>query len=154
MKYAIFTDIHGKDLSELERALSFEKSDVLICMSDFDQVSSIRQFMELEEKYKNNGKKVIVVPGNHDHSILFGLEFSSETLWDQNKTFEQLYHELKNDSIARNYISTLINKRSSYKNKPVEPFLERFRLYNKFNCAVVHGALSGDMSSWPGCPSH
>ena len=93
MKYAIIGDVHGTELGDLERALSFENLDLLICTGDFDQTRTILQFKDLEEKYQRAGKRVIKVPGNHDHAILTDLGINSGTIRRQGKTSWGLHQE-------------------------------------------------------------
>ncbi|MCK4295315.1 MAG: metallophosphoesterase, partial [Candidatus Marinimicrobia bacterium] len=86
MKYAIIGDFHGTELKDLDTALDYENPDTIICTGDFDQTKTVHQFMDLEKKYKDAGKKVIKVPGNHDHAILNNLPITSGALLMQGKT--------------------------------------------------------------------
>ncbi len=104
MKYAIIGDIHGADLSRLEKVLNFEKPDCLICTGDFDQTLSIHQFKRLEKKFQKSGKMVIKVAGNHDHAILNNIEIISDSINSQGKSFSELYNELIRDQSARKYV--------------------------------------------------
>lgn len=152
MKYALFGDIHGTELKDLEKALAYEKPDVLICTGDFDQMRSIHQFIDLENKYKKQGKIVVKVPGNHDHAILTGLYITSGTLMRQGKDCFGLHKELKNDSVAHNYIDDLVNSKELGKtNKRVGLFLDEYRFGKDFKTIVIHGAYGGDLSSFPRC---
>ena len=68
MRYLVVTDIHGKLLEKLSPVVD-DGIDSLICLGDFDQVRSIRSFMDLQSRLEQDGKEVIVVPGNHDYEI-------------------------------------------------------------------------------------
>jgi len=148
MKYVLIGDLHGTELGDLEMALSFEDIDVLVCTGDFDQVKTIRQFMDLEEKYQRAGKKVIKVPGNHDHAILNNLGITSGTLNKQGKTSSELHNELISNSIAHKYIEKLVNPR----NNEAEFFLDESRYGKEFKTIVMHGAYDGDLSGYFNCP--
>ncbi len=90
MKYAIFGDMHGIDLRALEAALGEEDPDSLICLGDFDQTKTIRQFIDIQDYYEALGKRVIVVPGNHDKAILKGESINSGALTKQGKSSYEL----------------------------------------------------------------
>ena len=155
MKYAIIGDLHGKELGELEVALSFENPGVLICTGDFDQIKTINQFKDLEQKYKKIGKKVIKVPGNHDHAILCDLEINSGTLKMQGKNIHQLYQELMRDPVAHKYIHELVNPRDPlYTNNNVRIFLDEDKFGKEYPTTVIHGAYDGDLSSFFDCPEN
>lgn len=152
MKYAIFGDIHGEELKDLERALDFENPDVLICTGDFDRAKTIRQFMALEERYMENGKSVIKVPGNHDHAILNNLPITSGALRRQGKSSYELHRELMEDSEARDYIDKLVNPEGFYTNNRVRTYLDKERFGSEYRTIIIHGAYDGDLSSFPACP--
>ena len=120
MKYALVGDFHGSDLRDLEVSLGYVNPDVLISTSDFDQTKTIHQFMDLEKRYKANGKQVIKVPGNHDHAILTDMDIISGTIERQGKDSHQLHLELNNDLVAKRYIDDLVNSKDPhYTNKRV-----------------------------------
>lgn len=153
MKYAIFGDIHGKELGDLEKALKSEKVDTLVCTGDFDQVKTIRQFMDLEEKYRKEGKQVITVPGNHDHAILDNLVMDSATLRRQGKNSYQLSVELKQDPIAHKYIQQLVNSTIPLqKNTQKNLFIDENQFGKEYLTTVVHGGYEGNTANFPGCP--
>lgn len=155
MKYAIIGDVHGTELGDLERALSFENPDLLICTGDFDQTRTIHQFKDLEEKYQRAGKRVIKVPGNHDHAILSNLGISSGTLKRQGKNSFELHQELMKNPIARQYIDELVNSRDPrYTNNRVRIFLDEDKFGKEYQTIVIHGAYDGDLSSFPSCPEN
>jgi predicted phosphodiesterase len=147
MKYALFGDFHGSELNELEYALKYQNPDVLICTGDFDSTKTIRQFMNLEEKYKKKGKKVIKVPGNHDHAILTNKLIMSGTLARQGKSSIDLHNELKDDLIAFNYLRDLVNSGNLS-----SLLLDEQEFNDDYRAIVLHGALEGDLSSYPKCP--
>jgi len=148
VKYFIFGDIHGRNLNDLEESLTYFSPDALICLGDFDRVSSIRQFMELENEYIQKGKIVIKVPGNHDNSILKNEPIRSETLANQHKTSQELHYEIKQDPIAYNYIENLLSLDGITKNF----FLDEKKFSNEYPSVVIHGAYTGDLSSYSRCP--
>jgi len=153
MKYALLGDFHGSEVKELEAALSHENPDVLICTGDFDQTRTIHQFMDMENRYKAAGKRVIRVPGNHDHAILTDLGITSGTLTMQGKTSHELHNELKKDMDAWLYIDKLVNSRGPrHTNNRVRIFLDEERFGKYYQTIVIHGAYAGDLSSYPGCP--
>lgn len=147
MKYFIFGDIHGRNLNDLEESLTYFSPDALICLGDFDQVSSVRQFMKLEEEYTQKGKIVIKVPGNHDNSIFKNEPIYSGALTSQHKTSQELYYELKKDPVAYNYIEKLLNLDGIAKNF----FLDEKKFSNEYPSVVIHGAYNGNLSSCPRC---
>jgi predicted phosphodiesterase len=162
MKYLLMTDIHGKDLTNFQNVLQSINPDVLICNCDFDQVKSIRQYMEIKEDLLRNGKEVYNVPGNHDHSILNGDLIWSETLMKQkNKMglsglsveedkgkFSQLLHkELKKDKVAYDFIDNLVNHQfGKYASHKLALNLNPESSENKYKAIVIHGAYSGENS--------
>ncbi len=147
MKYAIFGDIHGNELKELEHSLRFENPDTLICTGDFDQVRSIRNYMKLEQDYLNQGKQVITVPGNHDHSILNNLPLFSGTIYKQGKDHNILHEELKEDQVSFNYLDKLINNLDIRKNN----YRKVINLGNNsdYRTIVIHGGLEGNLDYGP-----
>jgi predicted phosphodiesterase len=144
MKYLIFGDMHGRNLSDLEKSLEDFSPDALICLGDFDRVSVIKQFIELEKRYLDKGKTVIKVPGNHDNSIFLNDTIYSGALEKQGKTTEELYYELLKDSISHKYIEELLNPDKITKNL----FLDENKLGKKYSSVVIHGAYAGDESSY------
>jgi 3',5'-cyclic AMP phosphodiesterase CpdA len=152
MKYVLIGDIHGMDLISLEKDLDSQNIDVLICTGDFDQAKTIRQFMELELRYKNNGKEVIVVPGNHDDAILNNIAIRSSAFKQQGKTAHQLYTELINDPIAYNYIDGLVNSKDlSFTTHRAKLFLDKNKYGDTYQTIVLHGAYDGNLSNYPDC---
>ncbi len=143
MLYAMFGDYHGTDLGDLESALSQLNPDVLISLGDFDQVSTIHQWMELKQMYKNQGKRVISVPGNHDHAFFTGNRIDSPTFRRIGKTGVELYKELQEDEVALEYVKSLL----SAEDHTVDTYLDMGRFGEKYSTIVVHGALDGDLGS-------
>ena len=147
MRYTIFGDMHGSDLTGLETALNYLNPDVLICLGDFDQTRTIHQFMDIEKRYLDDGRRVIKVAGNHDHAILTDLDIFSKTLAKQGKTSHELHKELKNDPVARKYIDDLVNT-----NKTEQIFLDIDKFDEAYKTIIMHGAYDGDCSSFGYCP--
>lgn len=149
MKYGIFGDMHGTSLGKLERRLEKECVEVVICLGDFDQVRTLKNFIELERKFLARGGGVIKVPGNHDHEILKEGSIFSETLRRQGKNTHCLHREFKNDPVALAYLEKLVD--SDHK---VVLNLDEKRFGKKYRTIVVHGGFGvGDLSGWPDCPS-
>jgi predicted phosphodiesterase len=141
MRYGIVGDVHGMELNELDEALTFENPDVLICTGDFDRTRAVRQFMGLEEKFLMAGKKVIKVPGNHDHAILNNIGINSGTLRRQGKTSEELHAELMKDPVALKYIKDLVESEDPrYTNNRVRISLDGSE---DFRTVIMHGAYDG-----------
>jgi predicted phosphodiesterase len=147
MKYAIIGDIHGTDLNNLENTLDRIYPDVIICTGDFDQPKIVHQFINLERKYRNAGKRVIKVPGNHDHAVLNNLRITSYTLFVQGKTIRELHEEFSTDYEAKNYLGELVNSPTR-----VKIFLDEKRFGKKYQTVIIHGAYAGNILSYPGCP--
>jgi predicted phosphodiesterase len=153
MRYAIFGDMHGTELKDLEIALSHENPDVLVCTGDFDQTRVVHQFIDLERAYKKLGKEVIRVPGNHDHAILTNLPIRSGTLRRQGRESWELHEDLMKDPVAKDYIDNLVNSRDSrYINNRVRIFLDEGRFGKEYQTIVIHGAYDGSLDSYPDCP--
>lgn len=154
MKYTIFGDMHGTDLTALDYALSHENPDKIICLGDFDQAYVIKQFINLEKKYRNAGKEVVTVPGNHDHAILNGFGIDSGALRRQGKTSWELHKELEKEPDAKAYLDGLVNSKDTrYTTHRVRIFLDENKFNKDYQTIVIHGAYDGDLSSFPDCPS-
>lgn len=148
MKYIIFGDIHGCSIKPLEQRLEHEDSDVVICLGDFDQVRCVHEFIELENRLTSEGKKVIKVPGNHDHAIINHIDIHSGTLHAQHKNVWQLIKEFDSDSVAKKYLDSLVNS------KKVKTFLDKEKYGNTFSTIVLHGGYAGTLYSFPDCPEN
>jgi len=133
MKYLIFGDMHGKDLTKLEATLVKENPDSIICLGDFDNVKTIRNFIDIEEDYLKKGKEVIKVPGNHDYAILNNQPITSGTIIASGKNYNQLHEELFNDKKAREYMENLLNSDFS-----VRGFLDASKFGKEYPFVVMH----------------
>lgn len=147
MKYLIFGDVHGQDMKRLEKSLLVENPDTLICLADFDQIYSIRQFMEIEEEYLKKGKEVIKVPGNHDYALVHNQSINSWKLNSKGKSIYFLHGELNEDKKAKEYLSKLVNSEFI-----VKGFLDKNKFNEEYPFVVVHGGYSGDISNYRNCP--
>lgn len=154
MKYILFGDIHGRDLSDLENILDSLEPDGLICTCDFDQVSIIHQFMELEKKYLNKNKFVVKVIGNHDFSILYNDPINSSALKKQKKDISELHYELLNNKRAYSYIHDLLYSSSKNLTTFEKLYLDKDRFASTFSTLVVHAGLDGNLLSYPNCPDN
>lgn len=153
MKYLIFSDMHGSDLTRLDNRIETENPDYLICLGDFDQTKTIHQFMGIRKKQIERGKHVVMVPGNHDHAILNGLHITSGTFERQGKMFFDLYEELRADKEAWTFINNLVNSPETlYTNNRVRIYLDKPKFGEEYQTMVIHGAYDGDIHSFPDCP--
>lgn len=154
MKYAIFGDMHGKDISALESALDNINPDTIICLGDFDQTKIIHQFMDMEKRYLDKGKEVIKVPGNHDHALLTGLEIHSGTIYSQGTSDIELEYELFADPVAREYTKSLLNPKDlKIINNMARTVLDSKTFGKDYKTIIMHGAYDGDLSAYEGCPA-
>ncbi len=150
MKYMLIGDLHGLDInSGLEDTIIAENPDVLVCTGDFDQVRTIKQFMELEETLENHGKRVIKVPGNHDYSLLNHIRIDSSTFAKQGKSWFTLVDEMEKDKIAKNYLDNLVNSKDEFTTHRKAFFLDKEKFGESYKTLVMHGAYDGDISSAP-----
>jgi predicted phosphodiesterase len=142
MRYALLTDIHGRELSNFIDEMQEFDPDVLICLGDFDQVPTIHQYLDYKERLEAQGKTVITLPGNHDHCILNDIEMYSPTLSDQRKQYWELRDELRQDPRALEFISSLFEREREF------PLRESIQLVpgvvgENFNTILMHGAIKG-----------
>nr|MBA4404826.1 hypothetical protein [Nanoarchaeum sp.] len=142
MRYLVVSDIHGKLLEKLNPIVD-DGIDSLICLGDFDQVRSIRSFMDLQARLEQDGKQVIVVPGNHDYEIYKRGKIKSPELKKQRKTSLQLHKELFRDELASNYIRDLLDRPHHYQD---------LLLGGDYSTIIVHGGLRGSLISYLSCP--
>lgn len=150
MRYAIMSDYHGANLEALEvpEFLEEMKVDTIISLGDFDQTRTMRQYMALRGKYQ-----VIEVPGNHDYAILLGQTIYSGTMLAQGKTCEALNRELYADRDALAYMKRLVDYQAPGRiGNAIRLFLDEDSLGRAYPTIVVHGALAGNMQSFPDCP--
>lgn len=78
---AYLGDVHGSRLGHLEqamRAIDVQPS-ALLCAMDLDQVLSLQDLLELEQRYVSAGRLVAMVPGNHEAAIIFRIIIDSST---------------------------------------------------------------------------
>jgi predicted phosphodiesterase len=146
MKYLIFGDIHGKDLKKLEKRISEENPEVLVCLGDFDSVKSIREFMEIEKEFLKQGKKVYKVPGNHDYALLHGRSLESGTLEVSKKSMWDHYKDLNRDDKAKEYLFQFVNS-----DLFVRGYLDEKKFEKEYPFVVVHGGYIGNIKSCGGC---
>jgi len=142
MRYLVFGDMHGNEVNELESLVDSEGIDSFICLGDFDQIKVIHSVMDLEQKFDEEGKSSIIVPGNHDYSVFYNDIIYSSTLNKQDKDIQDLHSELQEDYEARNYLFKLLTKKCH----GVETKIGEYSTY------VVHGGLDGSLMSYFRCP--
>jgi predicted phosphodiesterase len=147
MKYLFFSDIHGGNPIDLEKVIDKENIDIIGNLGDYDLTDSINNWALMEEKYLNQGKKIITVPGNHDHAIFMGEYFYSQVVEGIGKDSDILNQELLEDKKAYEYIRKLLN--SAQKK---ELYLDNERFGDKYKTIVVHGGLDGNFNL--NCPEH
>ncbi len=153
MKYLMFGDIHGTDLEGMGQSILDEGFDVVLCTGDFDQVRSIRQFMEIENDLRKNGTQVLTVPGNHDHAVLKNLSIYSGALDMQDKTIDELHRELMRDPLAREFLEELVFSGKSGTAPHRYCFnLDSEKHGNEYDGILVHGGYDGDLHSLAGGP--
>jgi len=154
MLYGLIGDIHGTKLNEIKKVFGDQGIGVLICNGDFDQVRTIREFMEWETELKQAGKEVIVVPGNHDEAILNNRwQVVSSTLSSQNTCIDELHQMIQTDPKAKQYLERLVNSISKKRTKRGKRFwLDQEKFGRTYRTVVVHGAWEGEEYSWEGCP--
>jgi predicted phosphodiesterase len=146
MKYLIFGDIHGKDLKKLEKRISEENPEVLVCLGDFDSVKSIREFMEIEQDFLKKDKKVLKVPGNHDYAVLNGRYLDSGTLEISGRSTLDYHRALNLDKEARDYFFNFVNS-----DLFVRGYLDENKFGKGYPFVAVHGGYGGNLESCPGC---
>ncbi|MDI6806246.1 MAG: metallophosphoesterase family protein [Candidatus Aenigmarchaeota archaeon] len=136
MKYTIIGSLHGSKLSALEDKLEDEPPDILICLGDFVQTKTIREFMKLERLYKT-----ITVPGDEDAALLVEkMEINPATSRMVGRTNLQLHEEIKKDKVAKTYLERLVKRHTS----GTEIFLDEKKFGGKYKTKIVHGAYDGD----------
>jgi predicted phosphodiesterase len=143
MRHLVISDLHGRAVSELDQIIEGEGIGSLICLGDFDQVKVIRSVIDLEDRFREEGKQTLVVPGNHDSAVLDNLPIHSGTLHQQGKDIWGLHQELKQDPVALNYLSRLLGEETNGK---------EIILGKDCPTYVVHGGLGGSLASHPRCP--
>ena len=76
-----FGDIHGARLRHLNAALrSLTLSPQgLLCTMDLDQVLSVQDLLDLQNKYQDTGKDCLIVPGNHEAAVTLKIDIDSST---------------------------------------------------------------------------
>ncbi len=147
MKYAIFGDIHGRNLTKLEERLKKENPDSIVCLGDFDSTDSIKQFKNMEKRYLKEGREVIKVPGNHDYAAIKNTPIESGTMMVQGKTSYQIYQEMIKDKEAYEYLKDLITSDFAIKG-----YLDEKNLGKEYPFVVIHGAHAGDLKDFSGGP--
>jgi predicted phosphodiesterase len=150
MRYAIMSDYHGANLDGLGVPEFLEEMNVdsIISMGDFDQTRTIRQYLALKARYPT-----VEVPGNHDLAVLLDQTIFSGTMLAQGKTVHELHRELHADRVALAYIRKLVDgSPPGREGNGMRMFLDGQRLGEKYPALVIHGALAGDMDSFPECP--
>lgn len=135
-----FGDIHGTNPSDLEDSADFQEVETVICTSDFDYVDSIKEYLALKEEKQREDIDFIEVPGNHDSAIYNNRKIKSSHIGTPYKEFNELVEDLRNDKEARDFVKNLLD----------EPVQETE--INGMDTVIVHGALAGNLRSYPGCP--
>lgn len=127
-------DYHGHSIQEFLEKETPNSGDLILSTGDFDQVKVIEEFLELKNNLGEDS--VIDVGANHDHAILKRRPITSETIRDQDKSFNQLVEDLHSNNSAKNYIEEILD----------EPIKE-FNLGN-VRGVLVHGGLDGYIQSF------
>jgi len=151
MKYLIFGDIHSAELTELDNIIQFENPQVVLNTGDVDSISTIHELIDLEKKCVDQGKEFIKVCGNHEYSIFHNdVNLSSEELDILGKSSEELHKELMKDMVAKNYIEEMLNRTENISGRIF--YLDSKKYRERYPTILVHGALKGNLSSYPNCP--
>lgn len=140
MKTLVFGDIHGRSLEPLEDTAGEIDPDRVLCTCDFDTPEAVKQFKEFEREMETRGVEVFKVPGNHDDAVFRGLDISSPTLRQQGLTVPELHQRLRQEEEAELYLKNLLAETR-----------KRMDVAGR-DALLVHGALSGDLRSYPSCP--
>jgi hypothetical protein len=151
MKYLLFGDIHSERLTQLDRIIQSENPQVILCTGDIDSISTIHELRDIELKFISLGKQFIKVCGNHEYSIYHDdVDLSSEELDILGKSSEELHKELMNDPVARQYIAETVNTKENILGRNF--FIDSNKYGKRYPTILVHGALKGNLSSYPDCP--
>ncbi len=148
MKIVIFSDVHGADLSPLEREVlgTLIIGDQIICLGDFDEPETVRKIIGLEKKYNAAEIEMYILPGNHELAIYHQspvISFSSSQ--DAAlilREFKEHVEALQAKPEARDYVRMLLN------NPWANFFLDENKFTNRYNTVAIHGALAGQLGSW------
>lgn len=129
----ILGDYHGNTLQPFREAVDVDEIDLLMSTGDFDQVETINEFLDLREEVGE--ENVVDVGGNHDHAVLNRRGINSSSIFDQAKTFQEMVHEVHEDSErsrrARNYLEKLMEYKT-----------QEFEIGGKSGI-LVHGGIAG-----------
>ncbi|MBI4438598.1 metallophosphoesterase [Candidatus Woesearchaeota archaeon] len=125
MKLIAVSDVHGEPLKPLEeKVLQVVKPDVVVVLGDLEELSSIREVMELGRRYN-----VVAVPGNHDFDV-----------YHNKNGQEKEHYELFSDPAAKAFIEGLL--RQHKREISLRPSQR-----DSFRTIMVHGALDGELAS-------
>ena len=146
MKAILFGDVHGYPLNHLKNFINIENIDYLICTGDFDQIKTLREFMEIENEFISLGKSTILVPGSHDYAVLHNIDLHSGTLDRQSTSIQKLHEELMTNKKELEYMNKLMatNKNSFL------PYSKTIKLKD-INTIVTHAGYTGPMRSHLSC---
>ncbi len=146
MKYFIVGDMHGSSIKILDEIITALNPEVIANTGDYDSPETLKEFFTLKEKYEKQGKKVIVVPGNHDHAIYnnFEIHITNDTM----QPIQELHYAFQKDTLAQKYLESLIHG-------PIQAafYLAQEEYRTQYPTVVLHGAYRGNLSSYPKCPT-
>lgn len=145
MKYLLIGDIHGAQFSYLMKVSNSIKPDVIICTGDFDTPESIKEFMKFESQFIREGKTIIKIPGNHDHSILNGMLIYSKRLKDIGKTSWDLSEEFSNSPKLKRYLKELVYYDNCEIKDELSLPIDSHKYGDQFKTIIIHGALDGNL---------
>ena len=134
-------DIHGTRLEHVATALQHLNvaPDALLCTMDLDQVLSMQDLLQMEQRYQTAGKQTLLVPGNHEAAVIHRIGIDSST-----------YRKSHQDTNILQLIEALNLPAFSELKQDIENRLEidggqRIELApdDGFSGLLIHGALDG-----------
>lgn len=106
MRYLFVTDIHSTPLEPLETMIEAVKPQVVAALGDYDSVDTLRRLKNLEDKLRQQGVTVHILPGNHDDAICYGIPISSPEI-PITTTFEALVDDFRKDPEMCGYLNKI-----------------------------------------------
>ena len=139
-------DIHGARLSIMRAALKdLEiKPQRFLCTMDTDQVLSIMDVQRMDDELLGAGMEAVIVPGNHEDAIVFGIQIGSATYRKnrQNTNIAELTEDMERPEFA-GYLA-YVKEKLRIKGG-LRCFLDANGAYPSI---IIHGALSGKQEKY------
>lgn len=149
VRYLVLSDVHGRDLTPIQNLVEDEAFDALLFLGDLDLMRSIRQLKTLATWFAEERKEAVLVPGNHDHALYANLDISSGTLRREGVSMAMLQRELEQNNDLEQFLTDLVEGRDPESPTPHSKTLS----INQFPTLVVHGGVTGALTSFPDCPA-